>query len=305
MTSHEKHTTLTKHKTVLINEVLEYLVYKPGNIYLDVTLGGGGHTRAILQADPTCKVIGIDWDFNELERQTEQLKAEFGDRFTGIWGNFAGLYRLIKKHKIPKVDGILADFGTSQMQIHHKAGFSFLQDTPLDMRMSSAHNLLTAADIINQYSEKDLTTLFFTYGEEPHARAIARAIAAARVTKKITSTKELAEIVERVVLRTMTKDKRLHHHPATRVFQALRIEVNKELENIKLFLPIALSQLNVRGRLVCISFHSLEDRIVKNFFQDHRPELKILTTKPITADDAELSTNPSSRSAKLRAAEKI
>lgn len=291
----------TQHKTVLISEVLEYLNPEPNKIYVDATFGGGGHTRAILNQEPKCKVIGLDWDNESLERHAPALEAEFGNRLTVLWGNFAHVYRLLKKNNISRIDGVLADFGTSQYQIFHKQGFSFMVNSPLDMRMSPAHQRETAADIINHYSDKDLAQLFYTFGEEPHGRKIAEAIVVARKIKPIETTLQLAHLIESVVPRS--KQPR-SIHPATKVFQALRIKVNQELENIEGFLKTSLSMLNPGGRLVCISFHSLEDRIVKHFFKDHVGKLEILTTKPVGPTDDEIAQNPSSRSAKLRAARK-
>jgi len=298
--SPQKKVTAGYHKSVLVDEVLTYLNPQPNKVYVDATFGGGGHTQALLDYEPACSVIALDWDIKAIEENEPKLKEKYGDRLTVLWGNFAHLYKLLKKEKIKSVDGILADFGTSQFQIHHKAGFSFQSNTPLDMRMSPAHQRQTAADIINHYSEQKLATLFFSYGEEPQAKKIARAICAARVIKSITTTRQLSEIIESIIHVHAYREKR-GIHPATKVFQALRIEVNHELENITSFLRAAVPFLNPEGRLVCISFHSLEDRIVKNFFKEHTQEVEILTAKPVTASPEELDRNPSSRSAKLRA----
>jgi 16S rRNA (cytosine1402-N4)-methyltransferase len=292
------------HKSVLVKEVLNYLVPKPGSLYIDATFGGGGHTRAILQAEPTCSVVAIDWDQEAITTNAPNIEQEFGDRFKIIWGNFSQLYKLLKKEKISKVDGILADFGTSQFQIHQKAGFSFQSDTPLDMRMSPGHQRQTAADIINNASEKELLEILYTFGEEPQAKKIVRALIAARSSSPIITTRQLAHIIESVV--PVHAFKHQHGiHPATKTFQALRIAVNHELENIQNFLQVATEFLKTGGRFVCISFHSLEDRLVKNFFKNHRDQYEILTNKPITASEEEVTQNPSSRSAKLRAAQKL
>jgi len=216
--------------------------------------------------------------------------------------NFALLSRLLKKEGISSVDGICADFGTSQFQIHHKEGFSFQSSSPLDMRMSLAHQRLTAAQIINRASEKDLADIFFSLGGERYSRQIAHAIVQRRKEALLKTTADLAGLIEKVVPKHAQRTQKIH--PATRVFQALRIYVNKELENIKSFLSAGLRVLSSGGRIVCISFHSLEDRLVKNFFKDHQDELTIITKKPVTASEEELMANPSSRSAKLRAAEK-
>ncbi len=296
-------TNNTYHKSVLVNEVLEYLAPGPDKIYIDATFGGGGHTRAILDHEPSCRVIAVDWDMQAIEKNAPELQEQYGDRIKILWGNFALLYRLLKKENTKHVDGILADFGTSQYQIFEKHGFSFATDTPLDMRMSPAHQRMTAADILNHYRESRLIKILREYGEEPYAKKIARTIIEARTQNKIKTTQELVTLIDSAIPAQVRKARKTH--PATKTFQALRIEVNNELENIKSFLAAALSCLNTDGRLVCISFHSLEDRIVKNFFKDHTDKLEILTPKPVTAQPDEIQDNPSSRSAKLRAALKL
>jgi 16S rRNA (cytosine1402-N4)-methyltransferase len=292
------------HKPVLVQEVITYLNPKPGGLYVDATFGGGGHTRAILEAEPTCKVVAIDWDTDAINKNAPQLETEFGQRFKIIWGNFSQLYKLLKKEKISKLDGILADFGTSQFQIHCKAGFSFQTNSYLDMRMAPGHQQKTAADIINNASEKELLEILFTYGEESNAKKIVRAIVALRKTSNITTTKQLTDLIESIISpNEFGRQRKIN--PATKTFQALRIAVNHELDNIINFLKTATLFLQPGGRFVCISFHSLEDRIVKNFFRDNNNQYKILTTKPIVASERELIENLSSRSAKLRTAEKL
>lgn len=288
------------HKSVLPKEVLEQMNLKPGGVYIDVTFGGGGHTRSILAAEPTCKVIAFDWDKIAIDTNGEPLKAEFGDRLQLVWGNFALFDRLMKKIAVTGVDGILADFGTSQNQIHERDGFSFRTDSTLDMRMSPGHQKIWARDILNKASEKELATIIFKYGEDRNANKIARAIVAARGKKRIMTTLDLTTIIESVI-RPMRGKKT---HPATKTFQALRIVVNEELENIISFLKVSPRYLNPGGRLLCISFHSLEDRIVKNFFKEQKETLVTLTKKPIIASEEEMTANASSRSAKLRVAEK-
>ncbi len=290
----------TYHKAVLISETLEYLALKPDSVYIDATFGGGSHTAAILDADPTIRVIALDWDIEAIEQNGPLLKERFGDRLTLIWGNFAHLLRLLKKEGVESVDGILADLGTSQHQIHHRKGFSFQKDSPLDMRMSPAHQYLKAADILNRYQEQALSKIFFELGEDPNSRAIARAIVEQRKLRPYATTSQLAETVQRVV-----GSKKSHTHPATRIFQALRMYINKELDNIEHFLKATPKVLVPGGRLVCISFHSLEDRLVKTYLRENTNLFSILTKKPITASEDELSQNPSSRSAKLRAAERL
>lgn len=286
------------HKTVLVNEVLEYLRPQPGKTYIDATFGSGGHTRAILQAEPTCRVIAFDWDQRALDTYGPALQEEFGDRLTLIWGNFALLYKLVKIHNIHDVDGILADFGTSQVQITTRPGFSVYRNTELDMRMSPAHQKITAAEILNKSSEEKLRELFFQFGQERNAKQIAAAIVEQRILKPFRMTNDLAELVARV---SPANSRRIH--PATLVFQALRIYVNKELDNITAFLAAALSTLNSSGKLVCISFHSLEDRLVKQFFKEKESEqlVEILTPSMVSASEQELQNNPSARSACLRA----
>lgn len=293
------------HKPVLVSQVLTYLDPKPGQTYLDVTFGSGGHTRAILEKEPTCRVIALDWDETALERFGVPLQEEFGDRLTLLWGNFALLYKVLKKAGIEHVDGILADFGTSQVQLAHKPGFSFNRDTVLDMRMSPPHQVVTAADVLRKSSEEKLREIFRQLGEERYAKQIAHAIVEERKKRHIRTTKQLADLVERIVPREFRRTHKMH--PATRVFQALRMYVNKELQNIEGFLATAVQILNPHGRLVCISFHSLEDRIVKQFFMEREMlgTCTILTSKVVRAQPEELAENPSARSACLRAVQVI
>ncbi len=289
------------HKSVLINEVIEYLAPEAGGIYVDATFGGGGHTRAILQAQPGCRVIALDVDQKALELNGPPLVQEFPERLQLIWGNFSHLKQLLKKQGVKQVNGILADFGTSQFQISHREGFSFNKDTPLDMRMSPAHTPITAADIVNQASEEELARIFYEFGEEYNSRKIAHAVVAYRRDRgRVVTTGQLADIVKSVI-----PPYSRHIHPATKVFQALRIVVNDELNAIKSLLAQSSDLLLEKGRLVFISFHSLEDRLVKQFFKNNSHLLRILTPKVVTASDVELAQNPSSRSAKLRAAEKL
>lgn len=292
------------HKSVLVSEVIEYLAPQPGGVYVDATFGGGGHTRAILQAEPGCQVIGVDWDQTAIEVHQEAFAKEFGDRLRFVWGNFAQLPLLLKKIGVRSVDGILADFGTSQDQLKTRAGFSFASDTPLDMRMSAAHQRLTAADVINRYPPKVLRDIFLRLGEERHAAAIADAIVVAREKSRFKTTGELVAVIKDVMIRV--GQQRLPIHPATRVFQALRIYVNHELENIESLLAGSMHVLKPGGRIVCISFHSLEDRRVKQFFteQARAGALKIVTPHVVQAQQSEVVQNPSSRSARLRAAQK-
>ena len=291
----------TVHKPVLVNEVLEYLDPQPGQVYLDVTFGSGGHTRAILTKEPSCTVIAMDWDMRALEQFGQALQEEFGDRIRFIWGNFSLLYKILKKEGIKSVDGILADFGTSQVQIMERAGFSVYRDSPLDMRMSPPHQPVTAADVLGSSSEEKLRQIFWQLGDERYAKQIARAIVEERKKRRIKSTLQLAEIVAKVV----PHDGKHKIHPATKVFQALRIYVNKELSNIESLLAFSLNIVRPGGRVVCISFHSLEDRIVKRFFQEQESKgiMSIVTPGAVEANALEIRENPSARSAKLRAAQ--
>ncbi|MCF7800032.1 16S rRNA (cytosine(1402)-N(4))-methyltransferase RsmH [Candidatus Babeliales bacterium] len=288
------------HKSVLVKEVIENLNIKENKTYLDVTFGGGGHTRAILEQNPTCKVIAVDWDKMAVKINGPKLKEEYGDRVKILWGNFALIDRLLKKEEIEYVDGILADFGTSQYQIKKKEGFSFNVDSPLDMRMSQSHQYIKASDVLNRFTQKELSDIFFNYGQEYKSRKIAQAIIEYRKKRKFVTSRQLAELIENIT----PGFRRLRIHPATKVFQALRIFINKELENIEIFLSKSINFLNKNGRIACISFHSLEDRIVKSFFKQNEDKLKIITKKPITANPQEIGQNLSSRSAKLRVAEK-
>jgi 16S rRNA (cytosine1402-N4)-methyltransferase len=287
------------HKTVMVDEVLEYLNPQPDKLYCDVTFGSGGHTKAILDSQPECRVVAIDWDATSIETYAPELEEKYQDRLRIIWGNFSNIYRLLQKAKVGKVDGILADFGTSQMHIKERAGFSFYRDSELDMRMSPAHQQITAEQVINKSSEQKLCEIFWQLGQESQAKKIVAAIIEARQKKNIKTTRELAAIIEKVVPRGKSKI-----HPATKVFQALRMFVNQELNNITGFLSGALQVLKPQGLLLCISFHSLEDRLVKQFFKEKADAgiLEIVTKHVIIPTAEEIAKNPSSRSAKLRVA---
>ena len=292
--------TLFYHKTVMVDEVLQYLNPQPGALYCDVTFGSGGHTKAILDAQPECNVVAVDWDATSIETYAPALEEKYQDRLQILWGNFSQLYRLLKKAKIGKVDGILADFGTSQMQIKERAGFSFYRDSPLDMRMSPAHQQITAEHVVNKSSEKKLCEMFWQLGQENNAKKIVAAIIEARQKKPIRTTKELALIIEKAV----GGKRGLKIHPATKVFQALRMYVNHELNNISGFFASSLQVLKPGGLLLCISFHSLEDGMVKRFFKEKAAEgvLEIITKNVVIPTPEEIAQNPSSRSAKLRVA---
>ncbi|WP_448525060.1 16S rRNA (cytosine(1402)-N(4))-methyltransferase RsmH [Parathermosynechococcus lividus] len=276
------------HQPVLAAAVLDALQPKAGGLYLDATVGGGGHTALLLSAAPTCRVVAIDQDPMALAAAQEFLRP-FGDRVQFWQGNFAD-FRVTE----PMFDGILADLGVSSAQLDRgDRGFSFRFDAPLDMRMNPNQSL-TAATVINHYSERDLADIFYEYGEERFSRRIARHIVARR---PLHTTQELAQLVAR----TLKSSPRQRIHPATRVFQALRIYVNRELEVLDQFLALSPHWLVPQGRLAIISFHSLEDRRVKQAWRQ-TPLLRVLNRKPIVADDTEVASNPRSRSAKLRIA---
>jgi 16S rRNA (cytosine1402-N4)-methyltransferase len=291
------------HKSVLVEEVIQNLNLKPHGIYLDVTFGAGGHSRILLKTNQTIQVIGFDMDQVSLEEYGSALSSEFPERFQYIWANFANLYKVLKKMKIDAVDGILADLGTSQMQLHERDGFSFMHDTPLDMRMSPAHYPITAAMMVNTFDKKNLADILFHYGQEAQALKIVNAIIKARSIQKINTTLALAKIIEKAI----GFKKPYTTHPATRTFQALRIAVNHELDNLERFLQSGFAALKPSGRLVCISFHSLEDRIVKDFFlaKERSGNATIITKRIIGASVDELHNNPSARSAKLRTLERV
>ncbi len=291
----------TQHKAVLIDEVIAALQPSENKIFLDVTCGGGTHTQALLNADPMVKVIALDWDPKAIKR-LEPLVEHYQGRLTLIWASFAHLYKISKKHHFPQFDGILADFGTSQDQIYTNDGFSFTIDTPLDMRMSSSHFKTTAFDIVNYATSEELRHILWTYGEEQRAKDIVAMIIESRKKQKIKTTHELA----RCVIQAIGWNPAKKTHPATRTFQALRIFVNKELDNISAFLPSAFDLLKTNGRLACISFHSLEDRLVKDFYKtiEKKGKGNNVSSRAITPQDQEIANNQSSRSSKLRILEK-
>jgi len=299
-----------KHQPVLLKEVLEYLPLKKDGIFVDGTLGGGGHSEALLRElkvkSQKSKVIGIDQDLEAIFAAKENL-SDFKDRVDFVHDNYSNLPEILKSKSIDKVDGILLDLGVSSYQLDNKdRGFSFLADAPLDMRMNQSETE-SAADIINNYTEEDLAGIFYDYGGERNSRKIAKNIVLARKEKRIETTTELTKIVEQSFPASYKNKYKIH--PATRVFQALRIETNNELNILKEFIPKAADLLTSGGRLLIISFHSLEDGIVKHAFRDleNNPQdkYKVLTKKPITATEDEIRQNPRSRSAKLRVLERI
>ncbi|MCS6855341.1 MAG: 16S rRNA (cytosine(1402)-N(4))-methyltransferase RsmH [Elioraea sp.] len=307
---------MSGHVPVMLREALAFLAPKHGGIYLDATFGGGGYTRAILEA-AGCTVFAIDRDPGAIARGAA-LIARFPGRLTLIEGRFGDLVDLLAAQGVAALDGAVFDFGLSSFQLDDPArGFSFRTEGPLDMRMGRAGR--TAADLVNTLDEAELAALIRDYGEERHARRVARAIVRARAEAPIMTTARLAAIVRAVVPRAADGI-----DPATRSFQALRIAVNEELDEIARGLEAAIDVVSPGGRIVAVSFHSLEDRIVKRLFSDAAgrgpspsrhdprglaarppPKLRLLTAKPVTPSAAEIAANPRARSARLRAAEKL
>jgi len=286
------------HIPVLLNETILLLAPVDGGIYVDGTLGLGGHTEKILQTcGPSGRVIGFEWDDNALELATKRL-APFGLRFSSQHRSYSEIMDGLTEMKIKRVDGLLLDLGVSSLQFDNKTrGFSFQTDGPLDMRMDK-RGRTTAEAIINNFSKDDLADIFYYFGEERQARRIAEHIVAERKKEQISTTSHLARIISRAI------PKKFHPrkiHVATKSFQALRIAVNKELDNLSVFLDTVTKILKPGGRVCIITFHSLEDRLVKWKFKDN-PLLHVLTKKPVTPDIEETKINPRARSAKLRAA---
>ncbi len=300
------------HSPVLTKEILTYLAFKKGGVYIDCTLGGGGHSKAILEnIYPHGLLIGIDQDIEAIETVKEELKS-YIDKVKLVKGNFKNLEEILSDLKIEAVSGIVFDLGVSFHQLKEKErGFSFKEDSHLDMRMDLTQKF-NADTLINSYSEKDLAEIFEKYGEERFSKRIARLIVAERKKKAISTTKQLSDLI----IRSLPRTKKRHTwriHPATRVFQAIRIEVNQELEALRMGLNQAIRVLEDKGRICVISYHSLEDRIVKHLFKEVEREgkeqknygLKIVTKKPVRPSSEEVRNNPKARSAKLRVAEKI
>ncbi len=288
------------HVPVLLQECLYFIKPKRG-IYLDATLGAGGHAKSILQASEETTLVGLDCDQQACEIAREVLK-DFGKRAVLVNENFVNIKQVIEKLNIERLDGILLDLGLSSMQLENPdRGFSFMRDGPLDMRMDTRTST-NARNLVAGLGERELGSIFKTFGEERFARKIAREIRGLkRRGTRIERTLELADLIKKLVPR------RQKIHPATRVFQALRIAVNNELEKLELFLSEFDKYLRADGRIVCISYHSLEDRIVKNIFRSKEREgiIRILTKKPVVSSDEEVYKNPRARSAKLRAAAKL
>jgi len=302
------------HTPVMVDEVLHTMATQPGGLYLDCTVGAGGHAEAVLEAaSPGGLLLGIDADPRALSVARARL-APFGDAAILLEGNFRDIGAICRAHGFAPVHGVLFDLGLSSMQLSDEArGFSFQTEAPLDMRFSPQQSL-TAADIVNTYPEQELAALLWRYGQERHSRAIARRIVRER---PLSTTLELARAVQKAV-----GGGRFRIHPATRTFQAIRIAVNAELENLTLALDQALDLLGHGGRLVVISYHSLEDAIVKDFLRreardcicqpdtpvcicGHKATLRRVTRGALRPHDDEVAMNPRSRSARLRAAERL
>lgn len=293
---------MQKHIPVLQKETIESLNPQPGQNFIDATLGYGGHTRLILEKTaPNGQVLAIDQDEVALATAEENL-ADFVGRIQFANANFTELGLVVRNWKVKNIDGILIDLGVSSPQLTGDRGFSFNVDAPLDMRMAPNSQRLTAAGVLNKYSEKELAKILMELGEERYARPIARKIVEARNTKLIETTGELVEIIRVATPPSYRFGRRLHF--ATNTFRALRMVVNEELDNLKKVLPQAVKVLSLGGRIVIISFQSLEDRIVKNFFRDNE-KLKVLTNRPIGPTEEEIAINPAARSAKIRVAIKI
>jgi len=291
------------HKPVLLETVLSYLKLKPGDIVLDGTVGSGGHAEAMLKAiGPQGFLIGLDQDEEALKRAQRRLEG-VGGRFKLIQLNFRFLNQALSSLNFTKINAVLLDIGVSTDQLENpRRGFSFQQDGPLDMRMDQSQ-AQTAADLVNGLSQEELVMIFRQYGEERYAKQIAQVVARERVKKPFTTTGAFKKVVEEAV---PTRYRYGRIHPATRVFQALRIAVNDELGALEEILPKAFDCLDFGGKLCVISFHSLEDRIVKHFFvkQKAAGTGKIITKKPVQPSDQEIKSNPKSRSAKLRVIER-
>ena len=306
------------HVSVLLNECIEGLNIKENGLYVDGTLGGAGHSSEIVKRLKTGRLIGIDQDTDAINAATKRLEP-YKDRVTLVHDNFSNVKAVFAQLGIEKADGFLLDIGVSSHQLDEaERGFSYMQDAPLDMRMNSESDF-SAYNVVNEYSEDELNNVIFKYGEERWAKRIAQFIVEARKQKPIETTFELVDIIKKAVPKGARKD---GPHPAKRTFQAIRIEVNGELEILEKTIDDMTELLNPGGRLCIITFHSLEDRIVKNAFRKQenpctcppefpvcvcgkKPLAKVITRKPILPSEEELEENHRSRSAKLRILERI
>lgn len=306
------------HKSVLLQECLDGLNIKPDGIYLDGTLGGAGHSSEIVKRLDTGRLIGVDRDQVALQAAGERLKP-YADRVTLVHSNFQEVASVLDQLGIDQIDGMLFDLGVSSPQLDDGArGFSYMADAPLDMRMNR-EDALTAYDVVNTWDRQELKKIFYEYGEERYAPQVAAAIERHRTEKPIETTLELVDVIRSAMPPQALREKQ---HPAKRVFQAIRIAVNDELGSVSRMMEAAIPRLKPGGRLAVITFHSLEDRIVKSAMQQaakgcvcppefpicvcgKKPQIKIITRKPIVSGEVELNENPRARSAKLRVAEKI
>ncbi|NLL81594.1 MAG: 16S rRNA (cytosine(1402)-N(4))-methyltransferase RsmH [Tissierellia bacterium] len=306
------------HVSVLLNEVINGLDIKPDGIYVDGTLGGGGHSFEIVKRLKGGKLIGIDQDLEAIDKASEVLK-DYEENVILVHDNYENINRILRNLNIEKVDGILLDLGVSSYQLDEESrGFSHNKDAELDMRMDSTSSF-SAWNVVNEYSKEELEQIIWNYGEERWAKRIAEFIVTERKTKSIDSTFDLVGVIKKAIPKAVRME---GHHPAKRTFQAIRIEVNRELEVLGNSIYKMIEVLNPGGRLAIITFHSLEDRIVKESFKelykdcicppefpkcicDKKREIEIITRKPIKPGEKELIENPRSRSAKLRIAKKL
>jgi len=305
------------HKPVLLDESVKGLNIKEDGIYVDCTLGGGGHTEEILKKATKGKVIGIDQDDYAIERASEKLSSY--KNFIPVKNNFSKIEEILNELNIEKIDGIIFDLGVSSFQLDiPERGFSYNYDMPLDMRMDKSQTT-TARHIVNGYEENELTRILWDYGEEKWAARIAKFIVEEREQEFIETTGQLVSIIKKAIPKSARQE---GSHPAKKTFQAIRIEVNRELEILENTVKAAVERLNKKGRICVITFHSLEDRIIKNTFAElnkdcicppefpkcmceHRRKLKIITKKPITPSEEELTENRRAHSAKLRIGERV
>ena len=307
-----------KHTPIMLKEVIDGLNIKPSGIYFDGTLGGAGHSSEILKKISDGLLIGCDKDQDALDVSKTRL-SEISSHFVLVHNDYKNYKQILNELNIQKVDGILLDLGVSSYQLdNQERGFSYRFDAPLDMRMDRS-NSFSAKDVVNSCSQKDLERIFFLYGEEPFSKQIAKSIVTAREQKPIETTFELVDIIKQSLPEKVLRSK---GHPARRIFQAIRIEVNGELKDLEKSVCDMIESLNSGGRIVIITFHSLEDRIVKNVFKlystdcicpkqipvcicGHKASIKLVNKKPLEASKEEQKENPRSECAKLRIAEKI
>lgn len=279
----------------MVDEIISYLAPEKLKTYVDCTFGQGGYSKKILEKT-NCNIIAIDRDKDAIEH-AKLLKKKYPKNFIFCVDNFSRLDQVLKKNDIKKIDGLIFDLGISNTQLNNPSrGFSFSNNGPLDMRMDIENLDLTAQKIINEFDQHNLSDIFYYYGEEKNSRQIARKIIEFRKKKEISTTFELVELIKKV---NSYKKK----HPATRVFQALRIFINDELNELDITLKKSLLFLKKNGKIITVAFHSLEDKVIKNFFSRNKGLLKILTKKPITPNEKEVKINPRSRSARMRVAE--